>query len=184
MPGVVCYLDDILVTGKSKADHLHNLSLVFQKLEKHQFKLQKTKCTFMAQMVEYLGHQVDESGIRPHPEKVEAITNAPAPKNVQELRSFLGLLNYYRKFIPNLSEMLHPLNQLLKDKQKWTWTDECINAFQQAKDQLVSAKVLTHYDLALPITLAADASAYGIGAVISHTYPDGTERPIAFNFDN
>ncbi len=134
----------------------------------------------MAQMVEYLEHQVDESGIRLLPEKVEAITNAPAPKNVQELRSFLGLLNNYGKFIPNLSEMLHPLNQLLKDKQKWTWTDECITAFQQAKDQLVSAKVLTHYDPALPITLAADASAYGIGAVISHTYPDGTERPIAF----
>lgn len=180
IPGVVCYLDDILVTGTSKENHLHNLSLVLQKLEKHQFTLKKSKCTFMAQTVEYLGHQVDQHGIRPLPEKVEAITKAPVPKNVQELRSFLGLLNYYGKFIPNLSRILQPLNQLLKDKQKWSWTKECTDAFQQAKAQLASAKVLTHYDPTLPITLAADASAYGIGAVISHTYQDGTERPIAF----
>ena len=134
----------------------------------------------MADSVEYLGHQIDRHGIQALPEKVTAITNAPKPRNVQELRSFLGLLNYYGKFIPNLSSILHPLNQLLREKQKWNWTKECTEAFQQAKDQLTSSKVLTHYDPKLPITLAADASAYGIGAVISHTYPDGSERPISF----
>ena len=102
------------------------------------------------------------------------------PQNLQELRSFLGLLNYYGKFIPKLSTIIHPLNNLLQVSQKWQWTPECGEAFLCAKKTLVSSQVLVHYDPTLPIALAGDASAYGIGAVISHTYPDGTERPIAF----
>ena len=180
IPRVICYIDDILVTGTSDKDHLSNLGEVLKRLEDCGFRLKKTKCNFMAKSVEYLGHQVDRHGIRALPDKVEAITKAPPPKNVQELRSFLGLLNYYGKFVRNLSSILHPLNQLLKDQQKWEWSKECAQAFQMAKDQLVSASVLTHYDPKLPIAMAADASAYGIGAVISHIYPDGSERPISF----
>ena len=117
---------------------------------------------------------------RNHSSKIEAITNALESTDVQELQSFLGLLNYYSKFIRNLSSILHPLNQLLKDTQKWEWTNECSQAFKRVKDQLTSSEVLTHYDPKLPITLAADASAYGIGAVISHVLPDGSEKPISF----
>ena len=177
---MICYIDDILVTGTSEKDHLCNLGEVLKRLEDSGFRLKKPKCDFMAKSVEYLGHQVDQHGIRALPNKVEAITKAPPPKNVQELRSFLGLLNYYGKFVRNLSSILHPLNQLLKDQQKWEWSKACAQAFQLAKDQLVSASVLTHYDPQLPIALAADASAYGIGAVISHIYPDGSERPISY----
>ena len=111
---------------------------------------------------------------------MEAITKAPAPTNVPELRSFLGLLNYYGRFIPNLASLLHPLNELLKTTTKWKWSRECQEAFKLAKEKLVSADVLAHYDATLPLRLAADASAYGIGAVISHRMPDGAERPIAF----
>ena len=178
--GVICYLDDILITGTTEDDHLHTLGIVLERLEDHGFRLKMSKCNFLAKSVEYLGHRIDQHGIQALPSKVEAITNAPEPKNVPELRSFLGLLNYYGKFIPNLSSILHPLNQLLKDKQKWEWSKECAQAFKTAKDQLTSARVLTHYDPNLPIALAADASAYGIGAVISHIYPDGSERPISF----
>ena len=106
--------------------------------------------------------------------------DAPRPRNVQELRSFLGLLNYYGKFIRNLSSILHPLNNLLRAKQPWCWTEACNRAFQEAKHQLSSAPVLVHYDPELPIRVAGDASAYGIGAVISHLMPDNTEQPIAF----
>ena len=119
----------------------------------------------MAKSVEYLGHKIDKDGISTLPNKVDAIVNAPHPINVQELRSFLGLLNYYGKFIRNLATILHPL---LQANHKWNWTAECVAAFQMAKDQLVSADVLTHYNPDLPIRMAADASAYGIGAVISH----------------
>lgn len=98
---------------------------------------------------------------------------------MQEL-SLLGLLNYYGKFIPNLATILHPLNSLLQADAKWVRTKERDKAFIAAKSQLTSGKVLTHYDSTLPLSLAADASAYRIGAVISHTFPDCTERPIAF----
>ncbi len=129
----------------------------------------------MAKSAEYLGHKIDKDGISALPNKV---VNAPHPTNVQELRSFLGLLNYYGKFIRNLSTILHPLNPLLQANHKWTV--ECVAAFQMAKDQLVSADVLTHYNPDLPIRMAANASAYGIAAVISHVLPDGSEKPISF----
>ena len=180
IPGVVCYIDDILVTGKDQEEHLQNLNEVFSLLEKHGFRLKREKCTLLAKSVEYLGHSITKDGISALPDKVEAIAKAPQPTNVQELRSFLGLLNYYGKFIRNLATILHPLNQLLQTNRKWNWTQECSDAYQLAKDQIVSAQVLTHYNPALPICMAADASAYGIGAVISHRLPDGSEHPISF----
>ena len=180
IPGVICYIDDILVVGKDDESHMKSLEEVFKRLEKHGFRLKQEKCHFLMPSVEYLGHHIDQDGIRAVPSKVEAIANAPPPTTVQELRSFLGLLNYYGKFIPNLATILHPLNTLLQADKKWDWSDECARAFQMAKDQLTSTQVLTHYDPALPINLAADASAYGVGAVISHVFPDGAERPIAF----
>ena len=99
---------------------------------------------------------------------------------MQQLRSFLGLLHYYGKFLPNLSSLLHPLNQLLKANARWKWSAECQEAFEQAKSQLVSAPVLAHYDVEWKIKLAVDTSAYGLGAVISHVYEDGSKRPIAY----
>ena len=105
--------------------------------------------------------------------KVAAIQKAPSPRDVQELRSFLGLVHYYGKFLPNLSQ---PLNNLLK----WKWSEECKKSFTEIKKLLTSAPVLAHYNPELPIRLAGDASAYGIGAVISHQFPDGSERPVAY----
>ena len=96
------------------------------------------------------------------------------------MRSFLGLVNYYGKFIPNLATLLQPLNSLLQANTKWVWSRECTQAFQDAKKKIASAQVLTHYDPALPIELAVDASPFGVGAVISHSMPNGAERPIAF----
>ena len=92
------------------------------------------------------------------------------PTNVQELRSFLGLLNYYVKFIPNLASLLQPLYTVLQVKQTWRWTKECTSVFNKAKSLLAEAPVLVHYDLELPLCLAGDASAYGIGAVLSHVF--------------
>ena len=178
--GVLCYLDDILVSGKSKEEHLENLQKVLQRLKEHGLRVKKTKCSFMKTSVRYLGHYIDADGIHATDDKIEAIVNAPTPKNVTELRSFLGLLNYYGRFIPNLASLLHPVNKLLRHGVKWHWSEACENAFRMAKEKIVSPNVLVHYDPSRQITLAADASAYGIGAVISHTMEDGTERPIAF----
>ena len=106
-------------------------------------------------------------------DKTRAILDAPEPKNIQELGSFLGLINYYAKFISNFASLLHPLNELLRKDHKWQWTKQCSDVFVEAKKRLASAPVLAHYDPTLPIILAGDASAYGVGAVISHSYPDG-----------
>lgn len=113
---------------------------------------------------------------------MQAVIDAPQPANVQQLRSFLGLVNYYHKFLPNLATVLNPLNQLLEQGRKWEWTKECNNAFSKVKELITSKMVLTHYDpnLSSEITVACDASPFGIGAVLSHVMEDGTERPIAF----
>ena len=110
----------------------------------------------------------------------KSIVQAPAPKNVQELRSVLGLINYYGKFIPNAATILHLLNDLLRKEAKWKWSKECQKSFDLAKEKLTSAKVLTHYTPTLPIQLAGDTSAYGLGAVIAYVFPDGSEHPVAF----
>lgn len=180
MTGVICYIDDILISSPHESAHMATLESVLTCLQKHGFRLRKDKCQFMMPSVEYLRHVVNAAGVQATPKKLDAILQAPAPTNLTELRSFLGLVNYYGKFISNLSTILHPLNSLLKTDVKWDWTDECVQAFAQAKEKLASAPILTHYDPNLPINLAADASAYGVGAVISHVFEDGTERPIVF----
>ena len=180
IPNVICYIDDILVTGANEEDHLRNLAEVFDRLEKHGVRIKEGKCSFMQTSVEYLGHRIDAEGLHTTPSKLDAIVNAPEPKNVQELHSFLGLLNYYGRFIQNLSTILHPLNCLLQQGREWAWSTDCKDAFQQAKQSLTSSKLLAHYNPSLPLRLAADASAYGLGAVISHIMPDRAERPIAY----
>ena len=178
--GVACYIDDIIVTGKTIKEHLDHLEEVLKRLAKHGVKAKKDKCRFLEGSVEFLGHVIDAEGIHATPNKLRAIVDAPAPQNVNELRSFLGLLNYYNKFIPQSATILHPLNALLCKNVKWKWSKKCQESFDTAKKALSSSSLLIHYDPALPIRLAADASAYGIGAVIAHVMPDGAECPIAF----
>ena len=177
---VICYLDDILITGSSEEEHLQNVEKVLQRLQQYGIRAKRSKCAFHCQAVEYLGHCIDATGLHTTTSKVQAIAEAPQPRNAQELRSFLGLLHYYGKFLPNLSTLLHPLNALLRADSKWVWSEECTKSFESAKELLSKAPVLAHYDPSLPIKLAGDASAYGIGAVISHVFPDGSERPIAY----
>ena len=178
--GVGCYIDDILVTAPTHSEHLQILEEVLQRLAKYGVKLKAEKCSFLQDKVEFLGHMIDAEGVHPTAEKVRALVDAPVPTCVSELRSFLGMLQYYGKFLANLSTLLQPLNNLLREGVPWSWEPECQQAFDDAKKQLLSAKVLMHYDANLPLVLACDASSYGIGAVISHVLENGDERPIAF----
>ncbi|XP_033832445.2 uncharacterized protein K02A2.6-like [Periophthalmus magnuspinnatus] len=180
LQGVQCYLDDILCTGANDEEHLRNLDATLQRLQQYGLRVRKEKCEFLRPSVEYLGHVIDEKGLHTAPSKIAAIVDAPSPENVSQLRSFLGLLNYYGRFIPNLASLLKPLHELLCHDKKWRWTNDCEKAFQDAKEALTSSEVLTHFNPSLPIQLACDASPYGVGAVISHTFPNGEEKPIAF----
>ena len=180
IPFVVVYLDDILVTGPTQEDHLQNLRKVLQRLQQAGLRLQRGKCKFMATSVQYLGHVIDAEGLHPLEDKVEAVQQAPAPENVSELRSYLGLLSYYSKFLPQLASTLAPLYALLHSGTPWKWTKSEEAAFQTSKTALLSSKVLVHFDPSQEIVLSCDASSYGIGAVLSHRQSDGSDRPIGF----
>ena len=133
---------------------------------------------FLAPSVIYLGHKIDSEGLHPVPEKVKAIQEAPRPTYVSELKSYLGLLSYYSKFLPNLSTVMAPLYKLLQKKQAWLW--ESPQETAKSKELLLSSQVLAHFNPKLEIRLACDASNYGIGAVLSHRLPNGQEKPIGF----
>ena len=180
IPGVVVYIDDVLITGKDEVEHLRNLRQFFERIKQFGLRLKRAKCKFLEPSVDYLGYRIDKNGLHAVPEKIRAITEAPPPTNVQELRAFLGLVNYYGKFLPRLSTLLYPMNRLLCKGSQWAWSAACQRAFQQLKSKLASTEVLAHYDMHLPLKLDCDASAYAVGAVLSHTFPDGTERPIAY----
>ncbi len=179
LPSVHCFLDDILVTGRDDVHHLEKLKAVLTCLERFGLRVQREKCKFFRSSLEYLGHIIDAKGLHKSPDKIRAILDAPEPTNTSQLRSFLGLINYYAHFVPNLSMLLHLLNALLHKEVKWDWSKECDNAFRKAKEQLASESILTQYDPKLPVIIACDASPYGLGAVISDKLPSGEEKPIA-----
>ena len=179
LPGVCVYIDDIIVTGTTVEEHRANVKRVLQKLESAGLKLKRNKCAFGVSSVSYLGHRIDAQGLHMQSDKVEAVRGFPEPKNVSELRTFLGMLNHYRTFLPRAAEELQPLYQLLRKDVVWKWGAAQEKSFSKAKELLSSAKVLVHYDPKRPLILECDASARGVGAVLSHVTEEG-ERPVAF----
>ena len=180
IPGVCVYLDDILITGGSDEEHLARLSEVLRRLVESGMRLKREKCSFLLHSVEYLGHVISSEGLKTSDTKVEAISNAPSPTNVSELRSFLGMVNYYGKFLPDLAATLSPLYSLLQKKKSWSWKKPQETAFRTVKESLKSSRVLVHFDPDLPLVLSCDASPYGVGAVLAHRMPGGDERPVGF----
>ncbi|KAL0151831.1 hypothetical protein M9458_052832 [Cirrhinus mrigala] len=182
MRHVTVYMDDILVTGANDEEHLKNLEEVLRRLKTglSGLRLKRSKCEFLGEEVIFLGHRISAAGVQPVAEKVQAIQEAPTPQTVSELKAYLGLLNYYHKFMPSLSTVLAPLHSLLKKETKWMWGREQEEAFIKSKELLQSSAILVHYDPTKPLILACDASPYGVGAVLSHRMENGTDRPIGF----
>ncbi|XP_062713761.1 uncharacterized protein K02A2.6-like [Aedes albopictus] len=180
IPGVTVFIDDIRVTGPDSKTHLLRLEEVLKRLEKYNLRVNRDKCDFFSDRIEYCGYMVDKAGIHKLRDKVDAIQNMPVPKNKEQVRSFVGLITYYGRFFPNLSTILYTLNNLLKDDVPFVWSKECEKSFLYVKKEMQSDRFLVHYDPSLPVVLATDASPYGIGAVLSHQYPDGTERPLQY----
>jgi len=177
---VAIFLDDIVITAHSDCEHLRRLHLVLDKLLKHNVRINLEKSTFFTDKVQYCGHVLRRGGIHKEPFKMEAISQMPRPRNVSDIRAFVGMINYYSKFIRNLSSILQPLNILLHKNTRFAWTDNQERAFQKIKEAFMSNQILTHFDQKLPIVLATDASPYGVGPVLSHIYPDSTKKVIQF----
>ena len=180
IPHVHVYIDDILVADSTEKEHLVTLEKVMSRLGECGIKLKRTKCKFMLPSVEYLGYHISGEGISPTKEKRRAIVDAPVPEDISQLKSFLGLVNYYAKFLPCLADTLAPLYKLLTKHQPWSWGADQAAAFQKAKFQLTSDVLLVHFDPSKKIALSCDASPYGIGVVLSHLQEDGSDRPIAY----
>ena len=133
IPGVLVYIDDILVTGSSEEEHLQALEQVLDRLQNSGLRVRKDKCIFMSPSVIYLGHKIDTEGLHPLADKIKAIVDAPSPQNVHELKSYLGLLSYYSKFMPNLATVLTPLYRLLRKETRWRWSQQEEEAFKHSK---------------------------------------------------
>ena len=172
---VVVYIDDILVFSKTEAEHQAHLRIVLDLLRQERFYVCKAKSMFAQTEVRYLGHIVDSEGIRPDPKKVEAVQSWPVPKNVSDVRSFLGLCNYFRKFMDHYSEVAIPLTNLTRKNVPFDWTGRCQDAFEKLKLLLTRAPLLRTPDSSLPYEVVTDASDLGLGAVLLQ---EG--RPIAF----
>lgn len=171
------YLDDIIVASSTVEDHIKRLGKIFRLLEESGIRCKQAKCEFLKSK---LGRTISESGILPDEKGVQAVKNLPRPQNLKEAEAFLGKVNYYHNFIPNSSELAAPINKLRRKNAKFEWGQRQEEAFIALKKHIISATELSHFQEHLQIILATDASSYGIGAVISHRLPDGSERPIAF----
>ena len=173
------YLDNVLVTGKTTTEHLANLRLCFDRLRDAGIRLKKEKCSFFQLEVEHLGHVIDEHGVRPSPKNSRALLEGPTPTDLKSLESWLCTAQYYQQFIWGFSTISGPLNELRKAGAIFHWKTSQQEAFTSLKNALASEPILVHYDDNQPLAMSADASQYGLGAVLFHVV-NGVERPIAF----
>nr|CAD2155561.1 unnamed protein product [Meloidogyne enterolobii] len=180
IPGVFAYLDDLIIVSKNIEDHKVQLFEIFDRIEKWGLKIQLEKCNFFKEKLKFLGHIVSKSGIEPDPEKKKKISELTRPRDVKELKSFMGTINYYGRFVSEMHKYRGPLDKLLKKEVKWEWGQDQEKAFQSVKKVLNSDLMLTHFDPELEIIVTADASNYGVGAVISHKFPNGKEKVIEY----
>ena len=178
--GVRNLLDDIIISASTKAEHDKRLREVLDRLVQHDVVINVEKSTFCAEAVDFVGHHVSSHGVSPLDSNIAAISDLKAPSTHKELRSVLGAAGFYRKFVPRFSEIVEPLNNLLKNDAEFVWGEEQQQAFEQLKAELVSTRVLAHFDAKLPTVVTTDASGVAIGAVLSQLQTDGVERPVAY----
>ena len=184
---LLIYLDDLIIYSSDFQSHLQHLENVFQRLGKHGLKLRLDKCRLLQKEVKFLGHVVDERGVRPDADKIAAVRDWAPPSTVREVRAFLGLAGYYRRFVPSFAAIARPLNNLLvgipddakSHRHKVAWSPECQSAFDALKMALTEAPILAYADYDLPFVVYTDASLRGLGAVLAQVQ-DGKERVIAY----
>lgn len=181
LQGVCVVHDDIILTAPDDRQHLVILRAVLQRLKANGFHLNIGKCRFLQKEVKYLGHKISAAGVSKTEDKIEAVLQFPTPRSVKEVKSFLGLVSFYGRFFPNLSTIANPLYRLTTKGTPFIWTKECRRSFQEIQKEITSDRILIHYNPDLPLILSVDASPVGLGAVLSHALPDGSERPIAFS---
>ena len=173
------HLDDIMVFSSTLEEHLEHLSIIFGKLRQHNLKLKLKKCSFLQLETNYLGFVISEEGIKPDEKKIEAIKSLPVPTCVREVRSFIGMCSYYRRFIPNFSQIAEPIIALTRKYAHFKWSDTHQRAFEYLKDSLTAVPLLVYPDSNKPYVLYTDSSDTCIGACLTQEC-DGDEKPIYY----
>ena len=173
------YLDDIIIYSRSEKEHLEHLEEIFTRLKAAGLKLKLEKCCFFKRHIQYLGHLISADGIQPLPEKLKRIAKMPAPRNPKEVKQFLGLVGYYRKFIPRFADISRVLTHLPKKDMEFKWTPKCENCFQILKEFLQQAPILQYPDPQASYTLYTDASKYAYAGVLTQ-HSNGTDHPITY----
>lgn len=174
-------MNDIVVISATLDEHITQLREVFSRLRKYSLQLQPPKCEFLRHEVKYLGHIITENGVKPDPEKISCVMNYPIPSNAKEVKSFLGLIGYYRRFIKDFSKIAKPLTNLLKkDQPLWSlWSHKCKDAFETFRHILTNKPLHQYADFARPFNITTDASNVAIGAILSQG-EIGTDLPISY----
>lgn len=174
------YLDDIIIfSSQGVEEHLKRLSSVLDRMRKAQLVLKPSKCQFLRKETTYLRHVISEEGVKPDPEKIEVIRNYPTPRTVKDIRAFLGLVGFYRRFIPEFSHLSTPMTALTKKDARFHWTEEAQEAFHKLHTALTTKPVLRYPDFALPFVLTTNASGYALEAILSQKFGDH-DHPISY----
>ena len=176
---VLCFLDDILIYSNTEEEHLRHVEAVLRRLQESRLYAKLSKCEFMQREVEFLGHRIGADGLRVSPDKIGAVQQWPVPRNVRDVRSFLGLANFYRRFVEGYSRIALPLTELTKDEASWSWGTPQQQAFDTLKAKLCEPPVLLIGDQSKPFALNCDACDHAIGAVLQQDQGNGLQ-PVAF----
>ena len=179
LPGVLCHIDDILIFGNTPDEHDSRLQAALEQIKAAGITLNGEKCKFSQPRITFLGHVIDKQGISPDPRKTAAISAMKPPSSITELRRFMGMVNQMSKFSPNIAQISKPLRDLLSTKNSWAWTGSQEESFRKLKEELSSTRVLALYNVAAKTKISADASSYGLGAVLLQQQEDKW-RPVAF----
>ena len=181
------YLDDIIIFSQDELQHLEHLEIVFSHLREAGLKMKCSKCDFFKSEIHYLGHLISPEGISPLPNKLDSIRHMPVPNSAKEIKQFLGLTGYYRKFVPRFADISRPLTTLTKKDAKFMWTSACQKSFELLKEALCGEPVLKYADTSKPYTLYTDASKYGWAGVLTQPHTSTrdrksttTDHPVAF----
>lgn len=178
--GVRVMMDDVIIAAADDSELVTRIEQVFERLQKNGLRLNRKKCVYFVEEIEFCGFTFSAQGMHKSRDKIEAINAVRQPRNVSEVRTFLGMTHFYGRFFPMLAEAAYPLSELLKKGTTFHWSPECEKSFNFIKEEIMSERMLTNYDPTKNISLATDASAHGISGVLSHVYEDGSERPIHF----